>query len=403
MNAHPASQNSVARWLPVGAAGGLLAAIVVAGVISGSGGGASTSEPSTGITGTGLPTTTFAGPAPTVTYDVVDETGDTVVKVPLSRSLSNGAWGDEVLLVQNRLKELGFEPGPIDGQFGSLTTQAVWAFEKLIMDVPRAEATGVVTPEMWDRMQDPIQVKPRRPSGGLADHVEVYLPEQVMAVFHADVPVLVTHVSSGELAPDATAFSPFTNSAEYCETITIDSENGVLLEEPVEKAICGRSYTPPGVFQAYRKIEGNRVGPLGGMRNPIYINQGIAIHGADNVPLQPASHGCIRVSQHVGAMIQSVIEIGDQVLIWDGVREPEQVSEEDRKMRWDYADPNATTTTTSTTTTTVPATTVPPTTVAPTTTKPAPTTTTKPAPTTTTVAPTTTTTVAGAGDAAGDG
>ena len=110
MNAQPATQNSVARWLPIGAAGGLLAAVVVAGVISGSGGNASTTEPSTGFTD--LPTTTLAAPAPTVTYDDVDETGDTIVKVPISGSLSNGSWGEEVERLQNRLKELGFEPGP---------------------------------------------------------------------------------------------------------------------------------------------------------------------------------------------------------------------------------------------------------------------------------------------------
>lgn len=394
--------NSVARWLPVGAAGGLLAAVVVAGVISGSGGddtdnpAASPVETSNGLVG--ATTTTFAGPVTTETYEAFEETGDTIVKVPLSGSLSKGAWGDEVRRVQERLAELAFDPGPIDGEFGSLTTQAVWAFEKLVMGVPRSEATGVVTPELWDRMQDPIQVKPRRPTGGLADHTEVYLPEQVMVVFNADRATVVAHISTGELAPNATAFTPWQeNAAEYCETITIDSENGILLEEPIEKAICGRSYTPPGVFTAYRKIEGQRLGPLGGMMNPIYINQGIAIHGADNVPLAPASHGCIRVSQYLGSSMQDILELGDKVLIWDGVNEPEQVSEEARKMRWDYADPNATTTTTSTTTTTVAPTTVAPATAPPTT--PAPTTTRATTTTsTTTTVPRTTTTVAPPGN-----
>jgi hypothetical protein len=216
-------------------------------------------------------------------------------------------------------------------------------------------------------MQDPITVKPRRPTGGLADHTEVYLPEQVMVVFHGDRPVLVAHVSTGELAPGATAFTPwYEMAAQYRETITIDTDiNGVPLPEPVEKPVIGHSYTPPGVFTAYRKIEGQRNGPLGGMMNPIYINQGIAIHGADNVPLQPASHGCIRVSQYLGGKIQSIIELGDRVLIWDGITEPENQSVEAQKMRWDQPDPDATTTTTTTTSTT---TTVPPTTVPTTTT-----------------------------------
>ena len=401
MNARPKpSSNNVARWLPVGAAGGLLAAVVVAGVISGSDGDGTTA-PTTPAVETGNlvgSTTTSIGPVTTETYEAFEETGDTVVKVPLSGTLSDGAWGDEVRRVQERLAELAFDPGPIDGQFGTLTTQAVWAFEKLVMGVPRTEATGAVTPELWDRMQDPIQVKPRRPTGGLADHTEVYLPEQVMVVFNADRATLVAHISTGELAPDASGFVPWQeNAAEYCETITIDSENGILLDEPVEKAICGRSYTPPGVFTAYRKVEGIRNGPLGGMFDPIYINQGIAIHGAYNVPLQPASHGCIRVNRHIGSTLQAKLELDDKVLIWDGVNEPEQVSDEARKMRWDYADPNATMTTTTTTTTTTVA---PPTTVAPT--VPPTTTTAPPPPTTTTttvVATTTSTTVAPPDDA----
>ncbi|HSH10363.1 MAG TPA: L,D-transpeptidase family protein, partial [Ilumatobacter sp.] len=211
-------------------------------------------------------------------------------------------------------------------------------------------------------------------------HTEIYLPQQVMVVFHADVPALVTHISTGELDPDG-------NPAEYCETITLTTDRfGVLLEEPEEKAICGRSKTPPGVFEAYRQVVGTRVGPLGAMWNPIYINQGIAIHGALTVPAEPASHGCIRVPMHISETLQGIIELGDRVLIWDGKKEPEDQSETDSQMLWDYPDPNATTTTSTTTTTT----TVAPSTTVPTT---APTATTTTVPTTTTTSTTTSTTV----------
>lgn len=397
MNAQKSSSsNTSARWLPIGAAGGLLAAVVVASVISGWGGDEAngTSVPTDASTIGSTAPVSIVGTVPTESYVATEETPDTIVKVPLSGTLSNGSFGDDVERVQQRLAQLAFDPGPVDGHFGSLTTQAVWAFEKLVMGVPRAEATGVVTSEVWDRMQDPIKVKPRRPTGGLADHTEIYLPEQVMVVFHGDVPALVAHISTGELAPNATGFTPWQqNAAEYCETITIDTDiNGNLLEAPEEKAICGRSYTPPGVFSAERKIEGQRLGPLGGMMNPIYINQGIAIHGADNVPLQPASHGCIRVSQYLGGLMQSILELGDKVLIWDGITEPENQSSEAMKMRWDYPDPNATTTTTSTTTTTT-TTTVAPTTVPPTTVAPTSTSTSAPATTTSTTAPAPATTV----------
>jgi peptidoglycan hydrolase-like protein with peptidoglycan-binding domain len=281
--------------------------------------------------------------------------------------------GDDVERLQNRLTELAFDVGPVDGYYGPLTRQAVWAYEKLVMGVPRSEATGRVTPEMWDHMQDPFQVAPRR-SHGSADHVEIYLPEQVMAIFHADRPVLVAHVSSGQQNPDGTPF-------EYTDDVTIDTdEYGNPLPEPITKPIKGLAYTPPGVFQAGREVTGERNGPLGTMWDPVYINQGIAIHGANNVPLEPASHGCIRVSRYLGPIVQELIDKGDNVYIWDGKKQPEEQSAKDRQMIWDWLDTSRTTTTSTTTTTT--------TTLAPTTTAPAATTT-QPAATTTVAAATT--------------
>ena len=104
--------------------------------------------------------------------------------------------------------------------------------------------------------------------------------------------------------------------------------------------------------------------PLGGMWNPVYFNFGIAVHGAENVPLEPASHGCVRIPMHISEYFQSMVSLGDRILVWDGIKEPEQQTEEDSLPSFDYADPNATTTTSSTTTTTtttlVPATTTVP-------------------------------------------
>jgi peptidoglycan hydrolase-like protein with peptidoglycan-binding domain len=44
--------------------------------------------------------------------------------------LWRGARGPAVKELQSRLKELGFEPGNIDGMFGRLTAAAVAAFQK---------------------------------------------------------------------------------------------------------------------------------------------------------------------------------------------------------------------------------------------------------------------------------
>ena len=66
--------------------------------------------------------------------------------------------------------------------------------------MPSDEPTGIVTNEMWQRMQDPIEIQPlRRHSEGEAteNHTEVYLPQQVVAFFIDDKPVLISHMSSG--------------------------------------------------------------------------------------------------------------------------------------------------------------------------------------------------------------
>ena len=97
------------------------------------------------------------------------------------------------------------------------------------------------------------------------------------------------------------------------------------------------------------------------MWNPVYFNYGIAVHGAGNVPSYPASHGCVRIPMHIGNYFPSLVKYGDQVFVFDGVKEPEAYGAQ--VPPFNTPDPNYTTTTSSTTTTT---------TVAPTT-RPAPT------------------------------
>lgn len=281
--------------------------------------------------------------------------------VALERTLGRGMAGDDVTRVQRRLTDLGFDPGPIDGLYGTMTIQAVWAFEKLVLGVDRADATGSVTAEMWGRMQQPVTVAPRRDQPPGVNHVEIYLPEQVMVVFHGDAPVLVTHISSGLLDADG-------EPARYCDTVRVDSgPDGSPLPEPIEKPICGIAKTPGGIFDVDRAVSETRVGPLGAMWNPIYFNYGIAIHGAKNVPLEPASHGCIRIPMHISDYTQDLIEPGDNVWVWNGKKEPEQQTADEELPVFDWVDPART----------------------PTTLAPAPTTTT---PTATTTAPTATTT-----------
>ncbi|MEY2610575.1 MAG: hypothetical protein RLZZ128_1224, partial [Actinomycetota bacterium] len=179
------------------------------------------------------------------------------------------------------------------------------------------------------------------------NHTEIYLPQQVLVVFQGDKAVLITHISSGD-------------NTEWCEVVTISpgergNEEGT---EPIEKGVCGLSWTPGGVFKYYRMVLGRRESQLGGMYNPVYFNYGIAVHGAHEVPDFPASHGCIRIPMHISDYYQTLVAKGDQVFVFDGVKEPEEYGAQVPRFNW--PDPSYTTTTSTTTTLPKPTTTLPP-------------------------------------------
>lgn len=293
----------------------------------------------------------------TTTTSSTPSTPSTTPLPPLTRTLAQGAVGEDVRMVQQRLKDLAFDPNLVDGDYGYNTIQAVWAFEKLVMQRPRTEATGEVTPEMWETMKRNDLITPRRPNAPTPRHTEIYLPEQVMVVFSAGKPTLVTHISTGDNEP-------------WCEEVTIDpGEQGNPTDEPIKKGICGESITPAGYYYFYNRRSGTRQSKLGTMWNPVYFNEGIAVHGAAQVPNQPASHGCVRIPMHVSEYFPSLVEYGDRVYVFDGVKEPEEYGAPVPPA--DRPDPNYTTTTSSTTTS-------PSTTTSTTTTVPATTTTVKP-------------------------
>ncbi len=318
----------VNQWTPAIGAALVLLIVIVVGVVA-------SNQDSSGI---GSQTTT------TVDQILNGSTVSPIIKVPLSQTLGKGSAGAEVKMVQDRLIELNFDPGQPDGVFGERTRQAIWAFEKLVMGVQRDDITGKVDAQMWSRMQDPLEILPRRPDS-TPNHTEVYLPEQVLIVFRDNVPAIITHISSGT-ASSAT-------DEEWCEEVTIspgeqDNETGT---QAIKKGVCGVSWTPGGVYKFYRLVVGRRESQLGGMYNPVYFNKGIAVHGAQEVPAVPASHGCIRLPMHISEYFQTLVSKGDQVFVFDGVKEPEEYGAQSPRFNW--ADPNYTTTTSST----VPATT----------------------------------------------
>lgn len=256
--------------------------------------------------------------------------------------------GQDVLRIQQRLKDLLFDPGRIDGLYGGDTMMAIWAFQSLVMKTTRDVLADVVTPELWDAMRGEVVITPRRQPGTPA-HAEIYLPEQTMAVFKGTQLLLVTHISSG-------------TGTEWCEEVIIDpGEEGNNGKDVVKDGVCGSAITPGGLYRFYNRKVGQRESKLGTMWNPVYFNFGIAVHGAMMVPKEPASHGCIRIPIFVSGYFPALVKKDDRVYVFDGVKEPEDYGSQPPP--WDKKDPNYTTTTSSTSSTTVPKTTVPKTTV----------------------------------------
>ena len=288
-----------------------------------------TDPTTTAATSTTLPPSTSLAEVPVASAPAVE----------FDHDVGPGTNGAKVEALQDRLRQLGFDPGPTDATFGPATERAVWAFEKFILDTAFDAVTGVVTPATWLQMNEPISVRPRR--SGPDVHLEILLAQQVAVLYEGDEPRLITHISSG-------------SGDEWCDVVTVDDDDGTESEQ----GICGVAVTPGGVFHFERRFEGWRNSKLGRLYNPVYFNYGIAVHGSSNVPAYPASHGCVRIPMHIAEYFPSLVRDGDLVYVFDGVEEPETYGAQ--LPTFDYADPSFTTTTSSTTTTVPSTTTSPP-------------------------------------------
>ena len=222
-----------------------------------------------------VPTTT----APTTT---VPPTTTTVPGPEADGKLELGESGDAVSALQRRLSDLGYWLGEPDGNYGQLTRQAVMAFQK----AEGLGRDGVAGPDTQGRLATARRPAARSTSGNL---IEIDLTRQILLVVQGGQVrwVLNTSTGSGE------AYASSTGGTAVAAT-------------------------PPGHFAIDRQIDGVREAPLGTLFRPKYFNGGIAIHGAGNVPANPASHGCARVTNAAIDLLWSsgVAEIGTPVWVY---------------------------------------------------------------------------------------
>ncbi|MCW2725956.1 MAG: hypothetical protein JWN35_2877 [Frankiales bacterium] len=215
-----------------------------------------------------------AKPAWLLTY-----TGPMGLQVDL-RDLRQGQSGGDVLSLERRLAAQHADVGRIDGVFDSELTHAVLAFQKS-QGLPRTATYDAATRV---RLAAPAAVRLRAPTAGRA--VEIDLTKQVLYVSEAGKLTRVLDISSG---------------------------SNQLYES---QGVTSRAYTPLGSFSIQRKINKMHESPLGLLYRPAFFYQGWAIHGSGSVPVYPASHGCIRVTNPVMDRLYDLLTIGTPVTLY---------------------------------------------------------------------------------------
>jgi hypothetical protein len=179
------------------------------------------------------------------------------------------------------LSELGYWTGPVDGVFDPATRFALVAFQKW----ERRTITSRLTIQEIEVIRSASRPTPR---DGDYEHVEVDVERQVLLLVDGKGGVRVLPVSTGTDKP-----------------FYYDGQESI-------------AYTPRGRFVIYDKTAG-RDELFPGVYYPNYISGGIAIHGYDNVPAQPASHGCIRIPMFAAREVSARLPIGTIVLVYDKV------------------------------------------------------------------------------------
>lgn len=205
---------------------------------------------------------------------------------PTNKTLTFGMHGAAVLAIQKRLTFLHYYAGKADGHFGWDTMEAVWAFKEIQSGKAIPSNPDKVTPFMQRQM-----LHPKKPKvlvrGAHWTRIEVNKDDGTLVVYHNRKIVLISHISS----------------AAACRN------DG-----------CGW-VTPSGTYRAWEYIPGAVAdASFGGfMYNPVFfIGTTYAIHGMpdptstfsnDGVPLNAASHGCVRIPMDISVFLHRLIHV----------------------------------------------------------------------------------------------
>ena len=202
-------------------------------------------------------------------------------------ALTAGDAGERVQAIQDRLVSLGYWLGTPDGEYGSLTTQAIMAFQKY----ERLPITGVADDATQARLAVAQRPVPADTSAGY--HVEIDKTRQIIMFAEDGRTRWTMNTSTGSEVP-------------------YDEEGG-----------SGTAITPTGTFDVCYERDYLRESSLGTLWRPKYFHcgRGIAVHGATSVPGYPASHGCVRVTYAAMNFIweQDLMPMGARVWVYGAI------------------------------------------------------------------------------------
>jgi peptidoglycan hydrolase-like protein with peptidoglycan-binding domain len=224
--------------------------------------------------------TTTSKPTTTTTIPPIRQPHEVPLPPVPANGISWGSSGPVTLAYEQRLKNLHFDPGPVDGVYSQDTAYAVTAVEKLL----GLKRDGVIGPRVRLGLEH-FKFHAALPKSE-GNRVEIDLDTQVLTVFANWQPILITTTSTG-------------SGDHFC-----GGTDG-----------CQYAITPTGHFHFEYLHRGWDKGKLGRMWNPYYFNGGIAVHGLASVPSYPASHGCARIPLDIANYFPSLVTKGESVYV----------------------------------------------------------------------------------------
>lgn len=181
---------------------------------------------------------------------------------------------------EQRLNDLGYWTGKVDGNWDSVSRSALMAFQK----VEGLKRAGTINRNIFNKLMSADRPRPKETGPA---HIEVDLDRQVL--FLTD------------------------NSGEVVTILPVSTGSGKPFKS---QGYTRDAITWPGRYKIFIKVPGWKKGPLGSMYYPSYFMWGTAIHGYQSVPNKPASHGCVRIPMFAAKQFFKIAPMGMEVLIY---------------------------------------------------------------------------------------